>query len=252
MEQIRKPFQGVWNIVRFNWHFYILSAAFLIGLFILNNYISKIYHLYIFAFFILILGTTLISLLVSFYVYDISNLYKLNWLDRANSNLNVVNIHAGFDETSVLLSTKFPSAELSVFDFYDSEKHTEVSIKRARKAYLPFPNTKKIITSTIPLADNFADKIFVMLAAHEIRDENERVFFFKELNRVLKNEGQVFVTEHLRDGANFLAYNIGFFHFLPKISWYKTFQVSNLTIKTEKKITPFITIFTLEKYGVTA
>ncbi len=38
--------------------------------------------------------------------------------------------------------------------------------------------------------------------------------FFNELNRVLKPNGQIVVTEHLRDLNNFLAYNIGFFHFL--------------------------------------
>ena len=27
MATLRKPFQGVWNIVRFNWHFYVLSLG---------------------------------------------------------------------------------------------------------------------------------------------------------------------------------------------------------------------------------
>ena len=61
------------------------------------------------------------SLLVSWYVYDLSNLYKLSWLFPNNDNIKIVNIHAGFDETSVLLSAKFPNAELIVFDFYDQE-----------------------------------------------------------------------------------------------------------------------------------
>ena len=136
----------------------------------------------------------------------------------------MVNIHAGFDETSILLSTKFPDAELIVFDFYDPEKHTEVSIKRARKAYPSYPNTKKIITSTIPLGDSCADKIFVTLAAHEIRDDNERIIFFKELYRILKTGGQIFVTEHHRDLYNFIAYTIGFFHFHSYSTWTNTFR----------------------------
>ena len=250
MEQIRKPFQGVLNIIKFNWHFYLLSVLFLCGLLILNNYLSA--HFYILLLFSLTLATTLISLLVSFYVYDFSNLYKLNWLDDSNEKIEIVNISAGFDETSALLKSKFKNADLIILDFYNPKTHTEVSIKRARKAYPAFPNTKEITTSNLTLQDNSADKVFVTLSAHEIRNENERVIFFNELNRILKPSGQIFVTEHLRDLANFLAYNIGFFHFLPNSSWYKTFETSKLKIKSVQKITPFITTFTLEKYGVTA
>ena len=251
MEQIRKPFQGVWNIIRFNWHFYFLSVAFLTGLLISSHYISLPYRPYIFIVFAFVIATTLTSLLISFYIYDISDLYKLNWVVDEQSNIKIININAGFDETSSLLKAKFQNAVLIVLDFYDPLKHTEVSIKRARKAYPAFPNTKQVTTSSLKLQDNSADKIFVTLAAHEIRDEKERIVFFKELYRILKPGGQIFLSEHLRDMANFLAYNIGAFHFLSRKNWYETFNKSGLIIKTEQKVTPFITIFTLEKYGTT-
>ena len=252
MDTLRQPFQGVWNIVRFNWHFYVLIAAFLLGLYILNSSIPPQYNAYILLISALAIGTTAVSLLVSYYVYDVSNLYTLDWLEDSSNDLNIVNINAGFDETSVLLSTKYPHAHLTVLDFYDAEKHTEVSIKRARKAYPPFPNTWTITTSNLNLANNSADKVFLTLAAHEIRNDAERAVFFNELRRVLKPDGQIFVTEHLRDTANFLAYNIGFFHFLSKANWYKTFAAADLIITKEQTITPFITLFILEKNGNTA
>ena len=37
---LRKPFQGVGNIIRFNWHFFVFSLLFLIALFISKNYTS--------------------------------------------------------------------------------------------------------------------------------------------------------------------------------------------------------------------
>ena len=152
-------------------------------------------------------------------------------------------------ETSSLLKTKFPGAALFVFDFYDPKKHTEVSIKRARKAYLPFPGTQQANTNHLPLKSNSTDKIFAILSAHEIRNDDERISFFRELKRVLKPSGKIFVTEHLRDPANFMAYNFGFFHFHSKPSWLKTFHRSGLTITNEIKITPFITTFILDKNG---
>jgi ubiquinone/menaquinone biosynthesis C-methylase UbiE len=248
MEKIRKPFQGVSNIVRFNWHFYVLSMVAILVI-LWANYADKLPLFYTNILLFFIITPTLISLLVSYYVYDFSNLYKLDWLDDMFlfPNDTILNINAGFDETSVLLKEKYPTSELIVFDFYDPKKHTEVSIKRARNAYPPYPNTVSINTSKLPLPDKSIDIIFVTFAAHEIRNDSERVIFFKELHRILTKNGKIVVTEHLRDVSNFLAYNIGFFHFMSKKSWYTTFENSQFEIGKEQIITPFISTFILKK-----
>ncbi len=251
MERIRKPFQGVTNIIRFNWHFYVIAIVSILILNIIDLIFYSPYPYLLFVLSLLIFLTLSISLLVSCYVYDGSDLYQLNWLDRISipTDGKFVNVHAGFDETSLLLQAKFPNASLQVFDFYDPVKHTEVSIRRARKAY-PVPvKTESINTSHIPMGNEEADGIFVTLAAHEIRNKNERDLFFKELHRILKPSGKILVTEHLRNLPNFLAYNIGFFHFMPKSSWLSTFENSRLGISDSIKITPFISVFILEKYG---
>lgn len=249
MEQVRKPFQGVINIIRFNWHFYFLSGLVLFSLLFTNGFLNRDYAFYLYFLAFLINTSIIVSLIISFYVYDLSPLYSFSWLDKLNivPGKKIINIHAGFDETSATINKKYPSSELSVYDFYDPEKHTEVSIKRARKVYPPFQGTQVISTSGVPLANDSVDNIFFILSAHEIRDQTERDYFFNALSRVIKPSGKLVVTEHLRDWPNFLAYNIGFFHFLPKSSWCKTFQSANLKICNEIKITPFITTFILEK-----
>jgi SAM-dependent methyltransferase len=254
MEGIRKPLQGVGNIVRFNWHFYALSIGIVAFLVFLDRFLPEKYQTYNHLLCFLIGTTTLISLLVSWYIYDLSELYKLTWLSDLNLNYNgkIININAGFDETSLLLKNKFPLSDLVVFDFYDPQKHTEISIKRARKAYPSYPDTQSITTANIPLKNESVDVIFATLAAHEIRDDAERVVFFNELQRILKPTGQIIVTEHLRDLPNFLAYNIGFLHFLSLSSWLKTFKSTSLNIVNTKKITPFITVFILKKHGISS
>lgn len=248
---MRKPFQGVLNIIRFNWHFYVFAFAIVSLLFLTVNHFDESFHSIIFIICYLICFSTILSLLTSFYVYDISGIYKFNWLDNQNTETTIVNINAGFDETSALLENKFKNVKLIALDFYDPLKHTEISIKRARKAYPPFAKTKQVDSDNLKLPDNSVDKIFVILSAHEIRNENERTIFFKELNRILKPTGQIYITEHLRDIANFLAYNIGFLHFFSKASWLKTFKNSNLKLKNEIKLTPFISTFILYKNGNT-
>lgn len=247
---MRKPFQGVLNIIRFNWHFYVLSLGFLL-LFLILSIIYEALSNSLWAVGLTVLWLNIISLLVSYYVYDFSALYSFNWLEAQGGGGTVVNISAGFDETSGILCRKFPAAELIVLDFYDPKKHTEVSIRRARKAYPLFPGTQRIETVSLPLEKNSADKIFVILSAHEIRDKVERIGFFKELKHLLKPAGRIFIVEHLRDTANFLAYNVGFFHFYSKATWCEVFQAAELKMEKEIKITPFISTFILEKNGNT-
>ncbi len=251
MEILRKPFQGVFNIIRFNWHFYVLSLIGIAALFVGITYLEAPYSTLALILFLAVTATTLVSLFVSFYVYDCSNLYNLNWLqDSEKKPLHIVNINAGFDETSALLNQKFNPSTLSVFDFYNPLLHTEVSIKRARKTYPPYPNTQTITTDSLPLLANSVDTVFAILAAHEIRNDGERQRFFQELHRILKPNGTIIVTEHLRDIPNFLAYNIGFLHFHSKKSWLQTFANSDLFVKKEIKITPFITTFIIKKNGI--
>ena len=251
MEEIRKPFQGILNILRFNWHFYAIGFV-IISLFLIiapytNPTISKFIHFIIF----LMVLTVFISLVVSYYVYDLSGFYELNWIKNNDNPISVLNINAGFDETSVLLKTKFKNATFLVLDFYNPKKHTEISIKRARKIYPPNSKTINISTSKIDLQNNSVDKIFIILSAHEIRNQEERINFFKELNRIIKPKGQIFVTEHLRGFSNFFAYNIGAFHFFSRSNWLNTFDNAKLNVVSEIKKTPFISTFILEPNGNT-
>lgn len=241
--------QGVYNIIRFNWHFFVIAMSGIIALLLLAKYLPPILQVLV----IMVAGGMLItiitSLAVSYYVYDRSNLYTLNWLPAILSGpqAHIVNIHAGFDETSVLLAKKYPDASLTVFDFYDPRLHTEVSIHRARKAYPPYPGTQTINTAHIPLEENTADHICLILAAHEIRNDEERAKFFTQLKWALRPGGAITVVEHLRDINNFMAYNIGAFHFLSHHTWHNTFTQAGLRIDNKFSLTPFIAVYILKK-----
>lgn len=248
MDTVRKPFQGVWNIVRFNWHFYLFSICLVAALLGFAFTGTLIHTNYLVLPAITILLVTIISLLASSYVYDFSNLYSLQWMDGLSMKHpeSIVNVNAGFDETSSILVQKYPEAEFTVLDFYNSKIHTEISIKRARNAYPPFPGTISIDSNQFPIKDQSVDLMFAILSAHEIRDENERILFFNELKRSLKEKGSIIVAEHLRDIPNFLAYTIGFFHFHSKKTWFKTFKSANLKVTKEIKITPLLQVFVLQ------
>lgn len=250
MDPVRKPFQGTLNIIRFNWHFYVIAVAGLAISLLLFVRIVPEWKTSGTVLTVLFSLPILISLIVSWYIYDLSPLYKFQYLQRPDNMTGVcINIHAGFDETSILLQANAMCSELTVFDFYDPLKHTEISIKRARKAYPPFPGTQSITTDHIPCDDNSVDRIYLIFAAHEIRKGEERNIFFKELRRILKSSGDIIIIEHLRDGWNFMAYTLGFFHFLPRKLWLNQFKQSGFRIAKESRLNLFITCFILKKDG---
>ena len=177
---------------------------------------------------------------------DFSGYYNFHWLTPhiANDAVGqIVNINAGFDETSFIIKHRFPDADLQVFDFYNAGRHTEPAIKRARKVSLVYPNTKQIASGVIPAADKTIDVIFLLSAVHEIRSNDEKVQFLKECYRICKPNGKVVMVEHLRDFPNFLAFSIGFTHFFSRVTWKKAFEQAGFSSFRETKFTPFMSIF---------
>jgi hypothetical protein len=251
MVAIRRPFQGVGNIIRFNRHFYLIALLIItvmtLAACLSDGFASKAFIGVAF----IILFTSAVSLAVSWYVYDVSGLFRLKWMnDFITADVkNIVNINAGFDEFSALIQQKFPDTEMSVFDFYDALKRKEISIQRAQKCYPAYPSTKSISLENLPLNDESCERILLLLAAHEIRDDIERTDFFKTLRKALHSSGSIIVVEHVRDISNFLAYTVGFFHFLSSVKWLKTFSNAGFTIVSKNKLTPFLTIFILQKDG---
>ncbi|MBO9700532.1 MAG: methyltransferase [Sporocytophaga sp.] len=246
---LRKPFQGVTNIILFNWHTFVIALVFVL-LLTIGKY-CFLDNIIITATIFATLLSIVISLVTSLYVYDLTDLYKLSFLDKLITlkPASLVNINAGFDEISEVVKKKYPNSKFSVFDFYDPLLHTEISIERARKLYKPYQDTQVINTKAVPLEEGSVDVILLMFAAHEIRNEGERTFFFEQLRKAITIQGMIIVVEHQRDLINFVAYNIGFFHFYSKNNWLKVFTEAGLEVSKEIKITPFISGFALKKYG---
>lgn len=246
MEITRRKFQGVLNILSFNRHFYFFGLIALAVIFISYLLFSWPTLLFWFVIVAFVYGL-IIPLVVSAYVYDFSGYYNFDWLKAYKLNDSednkILNINAGFDETSFIIKKHFPKSDLKVFDFYNAKQHTEPAIVRARKVSLVYPNTQQIISNTIPLNDNSVDLIFLLSAAHEIRSQDEKIQFLKECNRVCKSSANVIMIEHLRDFPNFLAFTIGFTHFFSKNTWKRAFKGAGFSTFVEEKFTPFMSIF---------
>ena len=209
MEIRRKRFQGVLNILNFNRHFYIVGLLVLMIIimsWLIFSWSNSLFYIIVTAF---IYGL-IMPLIVSAYIYDYSGYYNFDWLEDFNLNntnpAKIININAGFDETSFILKNHFPKSRIQVFDFYNSKQHIEPAIVRARKVSLIYPNTKSIKTNAIPLKNESTDLIFLLSAAHEIRLYEEKVEFLKECRRICKPNGKVIMVEHINEGISTTVY----------------------------------------------
>lgn len=247
MEIKRKKFQGVLNILSFNRHFYIIGLL-VLGIILISLYYFGVSTSILWLISLAFAYGLIMPLLVSAYVYDFSGYYDFEWLQSLEEPSEeigqVVNINAGFDETSFILEKNYPDAKLRVFDFYNPENHTEPAIVRARKVSLVYPNTERIKSDKIPMCDNSTDIIFLLSAAHEIRSHEEKVSFLKECKRICKPHGKIVTVEHLRDFPNFVAFTVGFTHFFSRKTWQKAFSEAGFHSFSETKFTPFMSIFT--------
>jgi hypothetical protein len=243
----RGRFQGVLQILRFNWRFYLAATGGAAIAFLVAVQLPPLWRVPLIAGCSLAIYWTCSSLLASYYIYDWYPIYRLNWLARQlpKAPSRWVNIHAGLDETSHLLPELFPSAKGRVLDIYDPREMPEHSIKEARRMSPSPVDAMPARWNSLPLGSETIDVALVMFAAHELRRDQARVQLLGELARALTSDGEVALIEHTRNWANFLAFGPGFFHFFSKSSWRHAASAAGLQVRKEISITPFISVFML-------
>lgn len=243
--------QGMLTVARFNWPMYLAAAMvfFLTAIavfFAQEVWLRGILAVVAFACLYLIV----VSLSVSHWVYDRSDLYRWKWLGKALPGQGrpeqVIFCHSGFDECSASLAEEIPSKEWLNLDHYDPEKMSEPSIKLARKLFPPEEGTIAADFDKWPLEQGRADLVFGILAIHELREVEARSAWFREAGRALKASGRIVIVEHVRDTANFLAFGPGFLHFHSHKKWRESWSAAGLCLERELKITPFLRVFVLK------
>jgi SAM-dependent methyltransferase len=245
----RKPYQGVVQIFQFNRRSYFLSGIGVVAAMLVLPFLPPLGRA------ALLLGVApaifwmASSLLVSHYVYDRFPLYDLNWIscNLALTPKRWVNIHCGLDETSGLLTAIFPESVGQVVDIYDPRIMTETSIQIARQFQHPAQINVMGRYDALPLSDGSIDAAFLLFAAHELRNHDQRLRLFQEVARILVPGGDLILMEHSRDGWNFLAFGPGFLHFFSRREWRRAALDAGLAPQAEFSRTPFVRVYQLRR-----
>jgi hypothetical protein len=249
MKPMRGPWQGVAQILYFNWRMYLataVAAGAALGAWPLLPVASRGFVLIAVA---PALFWLLASLAISHYVYDMFPLHDLHWMERAlmATPRRWINTHAGWDETSGLLQTIFPDAVGEAVDLFDPRVMTEPSIRQARGVSRAAIPTTPARYDALPFENGTVDTAFVIFAAHELRRRKQRLKFFAEVARVLTTGGECLVMEHARGWWNFLAFGPGFLHFFPQREWRQVAQQAGLDVEREFRMTRFVHVFIMRR-----
>ncbi|PIF46572.1 methyltransferase family protein [Chryseobacterium sp. 52] len=230
-------------VILFNYQkilFGFIVSAFLFGLSFWIN--SGLFTLLLRVLGGLIILNIIASLVASYILYDNSDLYELNNLEGIldlGKAENAILVHASFDPLSGRLEAEYPDLNLTVCDIYGNRHEHEKGIETSKRIFPPNSKEIKISPNTLPFEDKSQDVILALTSLHEILEHDQRVLFFKEAKRILKNNGIIIVSEQFRDVTNFIFFNIGAFHFLSQKQWKKAISSAGLNIIESRKITPF-------------
>lgn len=148
------------------------------------------------------------------------------------------------------MEEKYPNLNLTVCDIFGNRHEQEKGIETSKKIFPPNPKEIKIKPHQLPFEDRSQNVILAITALHEILDHDQRVLFFKEAKRVLKDDGLIVISEQFRDFTNFVFFNIGAFHFLSKKQWQNAILEAGLEIAENKKITPFANMLIVKKSNI--
>jgi SAM-dependent methyltransferase len=241
-------YKGVSQIIRYNWSLYVLTSfAATSCIAVAGLLVAGIWSRLLFTIGVFVICWMTTSLLVSHYVYDRSGLYDFRWmLERIPSQPRTwLNIHCGLDQTSSLLLSVFPGSKGQILDIFDPVEMTEPSIVRARGGSTALSDTPTANFRSLPVPSSTCDAVFLIFAAHEIRNGSSRREFFGEVARILSANGSVVMIEHLRDLPNFVGFGPGFLHFQSRREWLCVASSANLVAAREFALTPFVRVFLL-------
>lgn len=192
----------------------------------------------------------LLAVVASYILYDRSALYKPKELFadlKIKDSDRAIFLHASFDPVSRELEELIRPENLKVYNIYGNRHEDEKSVRISNRVFPAHPADQVVDPAALPDPTNSVDYIFAITSLHEILAQSDRVRFFEEAKRVLKDDGTLIVCEQMRDLTNFLFFNIGVFHFVSLGDWKAAISEAGLRLRRQQQITIWGTVLYLSK-----
>jgi len=148
------------------------------------------------------------------------------------------NVTTGFDDSTDELRRRLPGTDGVAIDLFDPDVAHERAITRVRRRAAP-PSPPIRATSLADVLPKKLDAVFLLMAAHEV-DPGDRPLVFDAIANAIGPRGRLVLVEHLRDGANALAFGPGARHFQTRATWVRLGQAAGLRLEDDVPLTLFV------------
>lgn len=233
------------DVLWFNYPTYVLSIAVIVGAAFVLTFVELpgVVRLGLAGGAILAGWWLIASTLAAAWVFELSGVTRWKWLPAVlSAPATWLNITTGFDDTTEQLRALLAPASGIALDLFDSEASHDGSIRRARASRPPVGRSIPP-GRHLPLDSASFDAVFLLMAAHEIRDTAARRVLFAEAERVLKSGGRLVLVEHLLTPINAVVFGPGVLHFYDRGTWLEAATSSGLRLVRQLSLTPFATAF---------
>jgi len=186
-----------------------------------------------------------IASIVAFYwMYDTNTFFSCAWIPEKLklSPKHCLQVSLGLKETTLQLNEVFSNCNHETLDIFDPLIMTEPGLRRARKCQNLSPNTC-VPFNNFPIQDHWANSSFLILAAHEIRDQRKRDELFVEMIKKTREGGDLIVVEHIRNLLSYISFGPGAFHIYPKKEWTRISEKFNLELIEQFWVNPYIYVY---------
>ena len=234
---ITTSYSGTLEYARYRWPTYLIGYGGFIVLLVTAIFISMVQGWYGLS----NLALAILLIIVYFFIASLWAVHKLYDEDaiveliyetgNLNADSHLIYIDLGLKRVAVAAARRLTTGHISVVDVYNPQLAPASWLSRAVQRTIQPEEDPRLdwrvgSIDLLPLPDQTAPTVLLIMAASEFNQEGDRIGLLKEITRILTPEGTLLLVERTRTLSNWLVLGPAALR-LEKVEYWKTLLSNN-------------------------